>query len=164
MAPRKFAIKVSEKTINSIQCLARCNKNASEKFTFLVYLHAWKIAFLTIQYNNISTLWPLEGAPGTRINCHVIHSWLPFANPNWLNSSSYFVNGHCCRAEVTIKKPSYSSSARCLVGNNALQMLLLGTGRVAHLSFVDVSFIESFERRPLTFALISHILRNAVCA
>lgn len=43
-------------------------------------------------------------------------------------------------------------------------MFLLSAGKANDLSFVDVSFIESFERGLQTFALISHILHNAMCA
>lgn len=43
-------------------------------------------------------------------------------------------------------------------------MFLLSARKAAALSFVDVSFIESFGLGLQTFALISHILHNAMCA
>lgn len=43
-----------------------------------------------------------------------------------------------------MKNPSCSSSVCCSDRNNAHQMFLLSAGKAVGLSFVDVSFIESF--------------------
>ena len=122
-------------------------------------------------------IWPLGGDTGACVACLVFTFWCcysslrrcfwsPFANLNWLPPSQAFVNGGRHRAEEThsIKKPSCSSCVWCSVRNNVLQMFLLSAGKAAGLSFVDVSFIQSFGWGLQTFALSSHILHNAMCA
>lgn len=121
---------------------------------------------------------PLEGGTDTHFSCFALpvipfrqgfiyRSWSPFADlkMDFLPESlSEWLQEYRTQETHSSRKPSRSFSVNFSVKNNAHQMFLLSVGKASDLSFVDVSFTESFDRGPQTFALISDILHNSTCA